>query len=199
IYMFHMMNEARLAVGMGAVSLGYTGYLKSVEYARERPQGRLVKDPSTPQVPIVEHADVKRMLLAQKAYVEGGLALGLYCTKLMDLQHTAEAAEETERVTDLLDILVPVAKSWPSQWCLEANDLAIQVHGGYGYTREYDVEQHYRDNRLNAIHEGTNGIQGMDLLGRKGVMHQGASLKLLAQLVIATIARASESEDTAGY
>jgi alkylation response protein AidB-like acyl-CoA dehydrogenase len=140
MYMFHMMNEARLAVGMGAVSLGYTGYLKSVEYARERPQGRLVKDPSTPQVPIVEHADVKRMLLAQKAYVEGGLALGLYCTKLVDLQRTAESAEEGQQVSDLLDILVPVAKSWPSQWCLEANSLAIQVHGGYGYTREYDVE-----------------------------------------------------------
>jgi alkylation response protein AidB-like acyl-CoA dehydrogenase len=137
VYMFHMMNEARVAVGMGAVSLGYTGYLKSVEYARERPQGRLAsaKDPSTPQVPIVEHADVKRMLLAQKAYVEGGLALGLYCTRLIDLQRCPESAEEAEGVTLLLDILVPVAKSWPSQWCLEANNLAIQVHGGYGYTR----------------------------------------------------------------
>jgi alkylation response protein AidB-like acyl-CoA dehydrogenase len=191
IYMFHMMNEARLAVGMGAVSLGYTGYLKSVEYARERPQGRLVKDPSTPQVPIVEHADVKRMLLAQKAYVEGGLALGLYCTKLMDLQHTAESAEETERMTDLLDILVPVAKSWPSQWCLEANDLAIQVHGGYGYTREYDVEQHYRDNRLNPIHEGTHGIQSLDLLGRKVTQRGGASFAELDKALTATIEQAS--------
>ncbi len=191
MYMFHMMNEARLAVGMGAVALGYTGYLKSVEYARERLQGRLVKDPSTPQVPIVEHADVKRMLLAQKSYVEGGLALGLYCTKLIDLQRCPESAEEAEYVTNLLDILVPVAKSWPSQWCLEANSLAIQVHGGYGYTREYDVEQHYRDNRLNPIHEGTHGIQSLDLLGRKVTQRGGASLAELGKAVAATIERAT--------
>ncbi|OPX06881.1 acyl-CoA dehydrogenase [Mycobacterium sp. AT1] len=190
-YMFHMMNEARLAVGMGAVSLGYTGYLKSVEYARERTQGRVVKDPTTPQVPIVEHADVKRMLLAQKAYVEGGLALGLYCTKLVDLQRTAESAEEDQQVTDLLDVLVPVAKSWPSQWCLEANSLAIQVHGGYGYTREYDVEQHYRDNRLNPIHEGTHGIQSLDLLGRKVTQRGGASLAELGKAVTATVEQAA--------
>ncbi|MCW2554924.1 MAG: acyl-CoA dehydrogenase, partial [Mycobacterium sp.] len=191
MYMFHMMNEARLAVGMGAVSLGYTGYLKSVEYARERPQGRLVKDPSTPQVPIVEHADVKRMLLAQKAYVEGGLALGLYCTRLIDVQRTAESDEEAQSVTQLLEILVPVAKSWPSQWCLEANNLAIQVHGGYGYTREYDVEQHYRDNRLNPIHEGTHGIQSLDLLGRKVTQRGGASLAELGRVVTATIEEAT--------
>ena len=190
IYMFHMMNEARLAVGMGAVSLGYTGYLKAVQYARERPQGRLVKDPTTPQVPIVEHADVKRMLLAQKAYVEGGLALGLYCTKLVDLQRTAESDQEARSTSLLLDILVPVAKSWPSQWCLAANDLAIQVHGGYGYTREYDVEQHYRDNRLNPIHEGTHGIQSLDLLGRKVTQHGGASLAELGRAVTATIEQA---------
>lgn len=167
-YMFHMMNEARLGVGMGAVALGYTGYLKSLQYARERPQGRLVKDPASPQVPIIEHADVKRMLLAQKAYVEGALGLALYCAKLADEEDTA-----------LLDILTPIAKSWPSQWCLEANSLAIQVHGGYGYTREYDVEQHYRDNRLNPIHEGTHGIQSLDLLGRKVTQNGGASLAAL--------------------
>ncbi len=180
-YMFHMMNEARLGVGMGAVSLGYTGYLKSLEYARERPQGRPVtaKDPSAPQIPIIEHADVKRMLLAQKAYVEGGMALLLYCAKLVDLQHSAESDEERDATTLLLDILTPVGKSWPSQWCLEANSLAIQVHGGYGYTREYDVEQHYRDNRLNPIHEGTHGIQSLDLLGRKVTQRGGASLAAL--------------------
>ncbi|MCW1823721.1 acyl-CoA dehydrogenase [Mycolicibacterium conceptionense] len=181
VYMFHMMNEARLGVGMGAVALGYTGYLKSLEYARERPQGRPlgVKDPSTPQVPIIEHADVKRMLLAQKAYVEGGLALALYCAKLVD---TGEQA--------VLDILTPIAKSWPSQWCLEANNLAIQVHGGYGYTREYDVEQHYRDNRLNPIHEGTHGIQSLDLLGRKVTQHGGASLEALGERIAVTVAAA---------
>ncbi|WP_396903101.1 acyl-CoA dehydrogenase [Mycolicibacterium sp.] len=181
VYMFHMMNEARLGVGMGAVALGYTGYLKSLEYARERPQGRPlgVKDLSTPQVPIIEHADVKRMLLAQKAYVEGGLALALYCAKLVD---TGDQA--------VLDILTPVAKSWPSQWCVEANSLAIQVHGGYGYTREYDVEQHYRDNRLNPIHEGTHGIQSLDLLGRKVTQNSGAGLAALGERVAVTVAAA---------
>jgi alkylation response protein AidB-like acyl-CoA dehydrogenase len=178
-YMFHMMNEARLGVGVAAVALGYTGYLKSLEYARERPQGRPVtaKDPSMPQIPIIQHPDVKRMLLAQKAYVEGGMALALYCAKLVD-------CEEND---GLLDILTPVAKSWPSQWCLEANSLAIQVHGGYGYTREYDVEQHYRDNRLNPIHEGTHGIQSLDLLGRKVTQRNGASLAALAAAVAQTI------------
>ena len=180
-YMFHMMNEARLGVGMGAVALGYTGYLKSLEYARERPQGRLVKDPSSPQVPIIAHADVKRMLLAQKAYVEGALGLALYCARLAD-----------EEDTVLLDILTPIAKSWPSQWCLEANSLAIQVLGGYGYTREYDVEQHYRDNRLNPIHEGTHGIQSLDLLGRKIAQNNGAGLAALSERISATIAKAGD-------
>ncbi|MDA2992069.1 MAG: acyl-CoA dehydrogenase, partial [Actinomycetota bacterium] len=188
-YMFTMMNEARLGVGMGAVALGYTGYLKSVEYARQRPQGRPVtsKDPAAPQIPIIEHADVKRMLLAQKAYVEGGMALLLYCAKLVDLQHSAESDQEREQATMLLDILTPVAKSWPSQWCLEANDLAIQVHGGYGYSREYDVEQHYRDNRLNPIHEGTHGIQSLDLLGRKVVARNGANLVALGEAMSVTV------------
>jgi alkylation response protein AidB-like acyl-CoA dehydrogenase len=194
VYMFQMMNEARLAVGMGAVALGYTGYLKSVQYARERPQGRPldVKDPTTPQVPIVEHPDVRRMLLAQKAYVEGGLALGLYCARLVDVQHSAESDAEADAAGLLIDILTPVAKSWPSQWCLEANDLAIQVHGGYGYTREYDVEQHYRDNRLNPIHEGTNGIQSLDLLGRKVTQRRGASLAALGQVIAETVRAADE-------
>ena len=189
VYMFQMMNEARLAVGMGAVALGYTGYLKSLQYARERPQGRPldVKDPTTPQVPIVEHVDVKRMLLAQKAYVEGGLALGLYCARLVDLQHSAQSDTEADRIGLLLDILTPIGKSWPSQWCLEANKLAIQVHGGYGYTREYDVEQHYRDNRLNPIHEGTNGIQSLDLLGRKVTQRGGASLAVLGGAIESTV------------
>jgi alkylation response protein AidB-like acyl-CoA dehydrogenase len=188
-YMFHMMNEARLGVGMGAVALGYTGYLKSLEYARARPQGRPVtaKDPATPQIPIIEHPDVKRMLLAQKSYVEGALALLLYCARIVDIQHSAESDEELDKATLLLDILTPVAKSWPSQWCLEANNLAIQVHGGYGYTREYDVEQHYRDNRLNPIHEGTHGIQSLDLLGRKVVQRNGASLVALTEALTETV------------
>ena len=192
-YMFTMMNEARIGVGSGAMALGYTGYLHSVDYARNRPQGRPIaaKDPATPQVPIIEHADVKRMLLAQKAYVEGALALLLYCSRLVDEERTADSDADKARSTLLLDVLTPIAKSWPSQWCLEANSLAIQVHGGYGYTREYDVEQFYRDNRLNPIHEGTHGIQGLDLLGRKVVIHEGAGLALLVDTIAATVARAT--------
>ena len=202
VYMFHMMNEARLGVGLSATALGYTGYLKSVDYARNRPQGRPIttRDPATPQVPIIEHANVKRMLLAQKAYVEGGLALGLYCARLVDIAGCPLSEDERHSAELLLDILTPVAKSWPAQWCLEANNLAIQVHGGYGYTREYDVEQHYRDNRLNAIHEGTNGIQSLDLLGRKVTQQGGAALVELGKEFAQTVARAREcGGDTAGY
>ncbi|MCV7006178.1 acyl-CoA dehydrogenase [Mycobacterium gordonae] len=192
-YMFHMMNEARLGVGLGAIALGYTGYLKALQYARERPQGRPVtgKDPMMPQIPIIEHPDVKRMVLAQKSYVEGALALALYCARLVDIHSSPESPEEAASAGLLLDILTPVAKSWPSQWCLEANNLAIQVHGGYGYTREYDVEQHYRDNRLNPIHEGTHGIQSLDLLGRKVTQQGGASLVELSKTVAATVSRAT--------
>ncbi|MGW3041103.1 acyl-CoA dehydrogenase [Kitasatospora sp. NPDC001159] len=194
-YMFHMMNEARIGVGQGATALGYTGYLHALDYARTRPQGRplAAKDPNAPQVPIIEHPDVRRMLLAQKSYVEGALALGLYCSRLLDEETTAEQDSERARAHLLLDVLTPIAKSWPSQWCLAANDLAIQVHGGYGYTREYNVEQFYRDNRLNPIHEGTHGIHGLDLLGRKVVMDGGAGLKLLLDTFTATALRAKES------
>jgi len=194
-YMFHMMNEARVGVGLGATCLGYTGYLKALRYARERPQGRLLtaRDPSSPQVPIIEHADVKRMLLAQKAYVEGALALVLYCGKLLDDEQSLEDEEARAKAHLLLDVLTPITKSWPSQWCLEANWLAIQVHGGYGYAREYDVEQHYRDNRLNPIHEGTHGIQGLDLLGRKVTMQGGAGLGLLAEAIGVTVKRATSA------
>ena len=192
--MFHMMNEARIGVGAGATALGYTGYLKSLRYARERTQGRPIgaKDPTSPPVPLVAHADVRRMLLAQKAYVEGALALILYCARLVDEEKTAPDAGERARAHRMLEMLTPIAKSWPSQWCLAANDLAIQVHGGYGYTRDYDVEQHYRDNRLNPIHEGTHGIQGLDLLGRKVVADGGAGLADLAAAIAATVQRAAD-------
>ncbi|MEY9873579.1 alkylation response protein AidB-like acyl-CoA dehydrogenase [Streptacidiphilus sp. MAP12-33] len=191
-YMFHMMNEARTGVGLGATALGYTGYLHSLDYARTRPQGRPLagRDPGAPQVPIIEHADVRRMLLAQKSYVEGALALSLYCSRLIDEERTAPEETARTRARLLLEVLTPIAKSWPSQWCLAANDLAIQIHGGYGYTREYNVEQQYRDNRLNPIHEGTHGIQGLDLLGRKVVMDGGAGLRLLLDTVTATADRA---------
>jgi hypothetical protein len=133
------------------------------------------------------------MLLAQKSYVEGALALVLYCGRLVDEVATAES-DEARRVADtLLGMLTPIAKSWPSQWCLAANDLAIQVHGGYGYTRDYAVEQFYRDNRLNPIHEGTHGIQALDLLGRKVVRDGGRGLALLADRIRATTARAADA------
>ncbi|MFI7120322.1 acyl-CoA dehydrogenase [Amycolatopsis sp. NPDC049868] len=190
--MFHMMNEARIGVGASATALGYTGYLKSLDYARTRLQGRLPtdKEPSSPQVPLIAHADVRRMLLAQKSYVEGALGLTLYAAKLIDDQRTAETDEERDRLGLLLDVLTPIVKSWPSQWCLHANDLAIQIHGGYGYTREYDVEQHYRDNRLNPIHEGTHGIQAIDLLGRKTAIADGAGLRALESLLQNSVNRA---------
>src|SRR5690554_5314500 len=194
--MFHMMNEARIGVGLGSVMLGYTGYLHALEYARERRQGRPVgeKDPESPQVPLIRHADIRRMLLAQKAYVEGGLALCLQGAVLVDEKKFAETGEQRELAAGLLDLLTPVIKSWPSRYCLEANSLAIQVHGGYGYTREYPVEQFYRDNRLNPIHEGTHGIQGMDLLGRKVSMADGRYYRELVRRIEATIAEARKQE-----
>jgi alkylation response protein AidB-like acyl-CoA dehydrogenase len=195
-YMFHMMNEARIGVGMGAAVLGYTGYLHALQYARTRTQGRPAgsKDPASPPVPIIEHPDVRRMLLAAKSYAEGGLALGLYCARLVDEEQTAEASEDRARAHLLLDTLTPIAKAWPSQWGPVADDLAIQVHGGYGYTRDYPVEQFYRDNRLNPIHEGTQGIQALDLLGRKVVVQGGAGLTLLTGTIAATTARAADTE-----
>lgn len=177
-YMFNMMNEARVGVGLGGVALGYTGYLHSLQYARERPQGRHPgnKDPESPQVPIVEHADIRRLLLAQKVAAEGGLSLVLYCANLLDLQQTASDPAELTRLGLLLDLLTPIAKSWPGEFCLEANKHAIQILGGAGYTKDYPVERFYRDNRLNPIHEGAHGIHGIDLLGRKVTMGESAAL-----------------------
>ena len=193
-YMFHMMNKARIQVGLGAAALASTGYLHALDYARNRPQGRgrRGKEPAAPQVPIIEHADVRRMLLAQKAYAEGALALCLYAARLLDLQRHGTDDGERIRAGLLLDILTPVVKSWPSQYGLEANALAIQVHGGYGYTREYPVERFYRDNRLNPIHEGTHGIQALDLLGRKVPMQDGAAFNALVAEVETTIAACRE-------
>ncbi|MGE0332251.1 MAG: acyl-CoA dehydrogenase [Ramlibacter sp.] len=200
--MFHMMNEARIGVGTAAVMLGLAGYYASLDYAKSRPQGRPVgvagKDPAQPQVRIIEHADVKRMLLAQKSYCEGALALELYCARLVDEQHTGDAAAADEARL-LLEVLTPIAKSWPSEWCLEANSLAIQIHGGYGYTRDFPVEQYWRDNRLNMIHEGTHGIQATDLLGRKVLMEGGKGLMLLAARINATIERAIQQPALAAH
>ncbi|WP_332739017.1 acyl-CoA dehydrogenase [Hydrogenophaga sp.] len=200
--MFHMMNEARIGVGMAATMLGMAGYLASLDYAKNRPQGRPMgpagKDPAQAPVRIIEHADVKRMLLAQKSYCEGALALELYCARLVDEQHTADAATADDARL-LLEVLTPIAKSWPSEWCLEANSLAIQIHGGYGYTRDFPVEQYWRDNRLNMIHEGTHGIQAMDLLGRKVLMEGGKGLTLLAGRINDTIQRAIHIPELAAH
>ena len=203
-YMFHMMNEARIGVGLAATMLGMAGYEASLAYAKNRPQGRpvaggtqkVVKDAAQAQVRIIEHADIKRMLLAQKSYCEGALALELYCARLVDEQHTG-SIENADEARLLLEVLTPIAKSWPSEWCLEANSLAIQIHGGYGYTRDFPVEQYWRDNRLNMIHEGTHGIQGMDLLGRKVLMEEGKGVKLLGARMMATAHKAQAFPDLA--
>jgi alkylation response protein AidB-like acyl-CoA dehydrogenase len=200
--MFHMMNEARIGIGMAATMLGLAGYYASLDYAKNRPQGRPMgaggKDATAPQVRLIEHADIKRMLLAQKSICEGALALQLYCARLVDEQHTG-TPEAVDEARLLLEVLTPIAKSWPSENCLEANSLAIQIHGGYGYTRDFPVEQYWRDQRLNMIHEGTHGIQAMDLLGRKVLMEGGKGLDLLAARIQATAQRASQVPSLATY
>ncbi|MAC14222.1 MAG: acyl-CoA dehydrogenase [Alcanivorax sp.] len=192
-YMFQMMNEARVGVGFGAAVLGYRGYRYALDYARDRLQGRHPDDAdfSKPQVPIIEHADVKRLLLTQKAYAEAAIAMSLYGYRLVDDIETGDEAAAKDAHL-LLDLLTPVLKSWPSEFGVKANDMAIQVFGGAGYTREYPVEQVWRDNRLNPIHEGTTGVQGMDLLGRKVWMANGKGLQLLAQRILADVDNATD-------
>ncbi len=185
--MFMMMNDARIGVGLGAAALAYRGYRHAVGYARERVQGRLPGARGGQPVAIIEHADVRRMLLQAKCYAEGALALGLYCAQL-------EGADE-----DLLALLTPVAKSWPSEFGLMANDLAIQVHGGYGYTRDFDVEQLWRDNRLNPIHEGTTGVQALDLLRRKLLGGGAGALAPLLARIGATSAAAAGRPELDGH
>jgi|CXWL01.1.fsa_nt_gi butyryl-CoA dehydrogenase len=192
-HMFHMMNEARIIVGANAAAIGNAGYLCAVEYAKTRLQGRAAagKQPSNPQTAIINHADVRRMLLKQRAAVEGALALATYCGILVDKLRGSDAASDRARVSALLDLLTPIAKTWASEHCTEANALAIQVLGGYGYTRDFPVERHYRDNRLNPIHEGTTGIQGIDLLGRKVRATNRSAFNQLVELVQETISEAS--------
>ena len=182
-YMFQLMNEARISVGSGASLLGYQGYNYSLEYARNRPQGRppTDRDPSSKQVNIIEHADVRRMLLAQKAYCEGSLALCLYASSLFEDSQTGITEEDRKAAFTLLDLITPVVKTFPSKYGLKANELAIQILGGSGYIREYPVEQYYRDNRLNAIHEGTDGIHGLDLLARKVPMKDMAGYQAMSK------------------
>ena len=189
-HMFHMLNEARILVGLEAVALAYPAYLYSLDYARTRVQGYPVdgRDSSGAQVPIIRHADVRRMLLLQKVYVEGGLGLLLYGAYLLDRQIAAEDEDSRNRIGLILDLLTPIMKTWPAEYCLEANKLAIQVLGGYGYARDYPLERLYRDNRLNAIHDGTSGIQSLDLLGRKVMMHNGAAFACFVEEMETTLA-----------
>jgi alkylation response protein AidB-like acyl-CoA dehydrogenase len=190
--MFQMMNEARIMVGLNGVATASAAYQEALAYARQRTQGRshTLRDPSSPQVPILTHADVRRMLLRQKAIVEGGLAL-LACTaRIADLAGHATDVEDRRRSRLLLDLLTPVAKSFPAEAGFEATALALQVHGGYGYSSEYLPEAWLRDQKLNSLHEGTTGIQGLDLLGRKAAASGGAALHALSDEVAKTLARA---------
>jgi butyryl-CoA dehydrogenase len=201
MYMFHMMNEARIMVGSAAAIIALAGYQYSLDYAKERPQGRLPssKDPNSAPVNIIEHADVRRMLLAQKAYAEGAYALCLYGTQLADDEHTAPTEEERRRAHELLDFLTPMIKTWPSEYGPRANSLAIQVLGGSGYVNEHPVEMMYRDNRLNPIHEGTTGIQSLDLLARKVPQNNLAGYLACLAAMQASIAEARENSVVADF
>ena len=201
MYMFHMMNEARIMVGFSGAINALAGYQYSLDYAKERPQGRLpsCKDPLTPQVNIIEHADVKRMLLAQKAYAEGGFALCMFGAQLVDDIKTSNSKERQAYASLLLDTLIPVIKTWPSEYGCKANSMAIQVMGGAGYVNEHPVEMFYRDNRLNPIHEGTTGIQSIDLLGRKTQIKDGAGFKAVLSEIRSSIADAQGSERLKGF
>ncbi|MDY7225765.1 acyl-CoA dehydrogenase [Hyalangium rubrum] len=190
--MFQMMNEARIMVGLNGVSTASVAYHEALAYARGRPQGRPAgaKDATQPQAPIIEHADVRRMLLRQKAIVEGGLSLLAAASWQADLASHAPQEETRKRAGLLLDLLTPVAKTFPAEKGYEANALALQIHGGYGYSSEYLPEAWLRDQKLNSLHEGTTGIQGLDLLGRKVVAAGGEALRAFSEEVAATVTRA---------
>jgi len=200
-YMFHMMNEARVMVGSFGAIGAMAGYQYSLDYAKERPQGRLLseKDPFAPPVNIIEHPDVRRMLLAQKAYAEGAFSLCLLGSQLTDDEKTAETEEERLAAHQLLDFLTPIIKSWPAEYGPKANYLAIQVLGGHGYIDEHPVEMFYRDNRLNPIHEGTTGIQSLDLLGRKVPMNNFSGYNACLNEIQKTIEIARQEKSLRHY
>jgi butyryl-CoA dehydrogenase len=191
MYMFQMMNEARIGVGMGATAVATAAYYASLEYTRTRKQGRRVseKDPAQPQISIIEHPDVKRMLLFQRAVVEGSLCLLLQCSKYADLQKISNG-DEKEKYTLLLDLLTPVAKTYPSEMGILSISQGLQCFGGSGYCDDYPLEQYYRDARIHPIHEGTTGIHGIDLLGRKVLMKHGKASQLYLAEVRAAVEEA---------
>jgi alkylation response protein AidB-like acyl-CoA dehydrogenase len=191
-YMFQLMNAARIATGLQATAVASNAYQHALQYAKERLQGRDIreKDPSTPQIPIIRHPDVRRMLLAQKSYTEGMLSLLSYCARLVDTMEVAESPAEREHAHDVLEILTPVCKAYGSDVSFQSTVLAIQVHGGYGFSEEFPLAQMLRDQKVFSIYEGTNNIQAMDLLGRKVVMKGGASFKALLSEVARTLEQA---------
>ncbi len=188
-YMFQMMNGARIGVGLGATAIATAAYYAALEYSKERPQGRKIsaKDPSQPQIPIIEHADVKRMLLFQRSVVEGSLSLLMQCCRYSDYEKISTSDEEKEKYALLLDLLTPVAKTYPSEMGILSVSQGLQCLGGYGYCDEFPLEQYYRDVRIHPIHEGTTGIQGMDLLGRKVIMKKGKAYQLYLEEVQKTL------------
>lgn len=199
-YMFKMMNGARIAVGMHSVSIASAAYYASLEYAKERKQGRPIanKDVSKPQIPIVQHADVKRMLLFQKSIIEGSLSLLLQCAKYEDLSHYG-SEEERHKGSLMLDLLTPIAKTYPAEMGILTTSAAIQIHGGYGYTTEYVAEKYFREIRIHTLHEGTTAMHGMDLLGRKIMMKNGAAVMFLMQDVMADVAQAKAIDGLAPF
>jgi len=190
-YMFQMMNEARIDVGLGAAAIASAAYYASLDYTKQRPQGRRLteKDPMLPQIPIIEHADVKRMLLFQRAIVEGSLSLLFQCSQYADFGHVL-SGEEKERYSLLLDLLTPVAKSYPSEMAIHSVSQGLQCLGGYGYCDEFPLEQYYRDVRIHPIHEGTTGIHGITLLGRNITMRNGRAFSIYLEEVRKTIKEA---------
>jgi butyryl-CoA dehydrogenase len=192
-YMFQMMNEARIDVGLSAAAIASAAYYAALEYTRERPQGRRLseKDPNLPPVPIIEHPDVKRMLLCQRAIVEGSLSLIFQCCEYADMARLSKG-EKKERFSLLFDLLTPAAKTYPSEMGILSVSQGLQCLGGYGYCDEFPLEQFYRDARIHPIHEGTTGIQGLDLLGRKVIMKDGRALALFFEEVGRTLGAAEK-------
>lgn len=200
-YMFQMMNEARIGVGMTGAAIATAAYHAALQYARERPQSRRLNQKhalDAPQTPIINHPDVRRMLLLQKAIVEGSLSLLLETARLFDLSQVAEG-EDKENYHMLLEILTPMAKTYPSEMGVLATSLAVQTFGGYGFTEDFPVEQYYRDIRITPIYEGTTGIQAQDLLGRKMTMKGGKAAQLLFAEIGKTIAEAGNYDELKPY
>jgi butyryl-CoA dehydrogenase len=199
-YMFQMMNEERINVGIGAAGIASAAYYDSLKYAGERAQGRPLnsKNPSEPQCAIISHPDVKRMLLLQKAISEGSLSLALQVGKYIDLKHVS-SAEEIEKYDLLLEFLTPIAKSYPSENGILSASTGLQILGGYGYCEDFNLELFFRDSRIHPIHEGTTGIQGQDLLGRKTTMKKGRALELFVDEIKSTISEAEKYTELKNY